>query len=361
MIESAQATEIFISAVPTKNAPLEKQAQDIFTGIREILTSRKACILQERVFAMQSAMETISAIRSQMYGALDDGVAPSLLVCKEGAYGSIAGIQVHAVRSESRPEVLNLDQKPCGRIVRVPGCTYLMLSNISAPHLAGADEQAREMLEKSESILKQFGQGIKSVPRTWMWLGDILSWYDDFNKVRNTFFTERGALGPGNQQSLPASTGIGLGPANGCSCSMDLAAVLEPADSIQYLEAGGMQQSAFKYGSAFSRGTRAITPAGETIFVSGTASIDACGATTHIGDAAGQISTTIENVQAVLKDMDCTDKDVVQVMAYCKTADIEKIFGDFKKKLAWPWITMICDICRDDLLFEIEAAAMVGK
>lgn len=357
-VESAVATEIYISATPGEKAPAQNQAQQIFSGIRDVLRSKGAFILQERVFAVQSAMESVSEIRLKAYGDIDDGVAPSLLVCKEGASGPISGVQVHAVISKNSPETLELDGVGCGRILRVPGRTYLTLSGISAPQLPSAAEQAQAMLEKAESVLKRLGGNIHSVPRTWMWLGDILSWYDDFNQVRNEFFTERGALGEGSRQLMPASTGIGLGPANGGKCAMDLTAVLEPTDSIQYLQAAGKQQCAYEYGSAFSRASRAVTPAGETVFVSGTASIDTSGATTNIGDALGQINTTIENVRAVLKDMSCRDEDVVQVMAYCKTAEVEKILNGVKDKLAWPLVTMICDICRPDLLFEVEAAAI---
>ena len=154
--------------------------------------------------------------------------------------------------------------------------------------------------------------------------------YGDFNRVRNKFFTERGNIGKGSRQSVPASTGIGLGPADGGKCAMDLVAVLEPPDSIQYLQAVGKQHYALEYGSAFSRASRAITPAGETVFVSGTASINATGATTNIDDALGQINTTIENVQAVLKDMHAVDGDVVQVVAYCKTTEVGEIFNGLK-------------------------------
>jgi len=60
----------------------------------------------------------------------------------------------------------------------------------------------------------------------------------------------------------------------------------------------------------------------------------------------------------VLGDMNCGDEDVVHVIAYCKTTEVEKVFNAYKDTLAWPWITVICDICRADLLFEIEATAM---
>jgi len=49
------------------------------------------------------------------------------------------------------------------------------------------------------------------------------------------------------------------------------------------------------------------------------------------------------------------------VVAYCKTTDVEKIFNASRGALPWPWVTVICDICRPELLFEIEATAMPHK
>jgi enamine deaminase RidA (YjgF/YER057c/UK114 family) len=337
---------------------LRNQAREIFSGVRDILHPKKAFILQERIFSTPAAVETIRQARSEVYGELDDGVAPSFLVAAEGSTGPIAGVQVHAIGTNSKPEIVRLDQTGCGRILRAPGCTILTLSSISAPKAGNNTQQARIMMEKGESVLKEFGADFLSVPRTWMWLKDILSWYDAFNKVRNDFFTERGLIGAGTRQSMPASTGIGLGPANGGHCGMDLIAVIEPTDCTQYLQVTGKQHCALNYGSAFSRASKSIMPAGQTVFVSGTASIDANGATTHIGDAQGQINATIENVRAVLSEMKCSEKDLVHAIAYCKTTEVEKVFNSLKDNLDWPWITVICNICRPDLLFEIEATAM---
>lgn len=361
-IESCEATEVYISATPNESAPTEEQAEEIFSGISNILQSKKARIFQERIFAAPDAMELISKVRSEAYGKLDDGVAPSLLVSKEGLMGPIAGAQVHAIISENKPESVSLNESKCGRMLRVPGRAYLSLSYISDQQGKQVTTHAQAMLEKAEAVLIKYGADFLHVPRTWMWLKDILSWYDEFNQVRNEFFTKRGLIGAGTRQSMPASTGIGLGPADGGDCAMDLMAVLEPVDCTKYLVAGGKQQSALDYGSAFSRASKTLTPAGHTVFVSGTASIDADGETTHVGDAEGQIKATIENVRAVLADMKCVDEDVVQVIAYCKTTDVEKTFNSsFRDTLPWPWITVICDICRDDLLFEIEATAMPKK
>jgi len=358
-LESDLAAEFYISAVPEGKIPLQKQAQEIFSAITDTLRSKKARILQERIFASQKAMETIHQVRLKTYRDLDDGVAPTFLICTKGMSGPVAAVQLHAVTADVRPEPINSEGRLCGRILRLPKRTYLTLSQISAPSFTQPIEQAKAMLEKAESILKQFGTDFFSVPRTWMWLGDILSWYDSFNNVRNKFFAERGIIGKGTRQSLPASTGIGLRPAAPAKCAMDLVAVLEPSDSIHYLPAVGKQQCALEYGSAFSRASEAITPAGLTVFVSGTASIDVTGATTNIGDPLGQINTTIENVRAVLKDMHCEDKHIMQVVAYCKTAEVENIFNSLKDTPPWPWVTVICDICRPDLLFEIEATALL--
>ncbi len=359
--ESDLANEIYISATPKQNASLQEQAMDVFSKIGDILRSKNARILRELIFTPEKSMEDILRTRSQAYGDTDDGVAPSVLIGKKEMTGPITGVQVHAVSSDSRPEVVYLEGSPAGRILRLPGCTYLTLSSLSAPQFDNATEQARAMMEKAESALKQLKVDFFSVARTWMWLGHILSWYGDFNRVRNKFFAERRLIGKGGRQLMPASTGIGLGPTDGSKCAMDLTAILEPRDSIQHLQAAGRQQCAFNYGSAFSRASKAITPAGQTVFVSGTASIDASGATTNVDDPLGQIKATIENVRAVFKNTNVNDEDVVQVVAYCKTKEVEEIFNDFKGTLAWPCVTVICDICRPELLFEIEATAMKPK
>jgi len=357
-IESGAAAEVYISATPEKKAPPEVHLREMFAGIADIIRSRKAHILEERIFAAENITDLVRKVRLEIYGDIDDGVNASILLGKEGILGPVLGAQVHAVISQPAPEVITFKGLACGRILRLPQQTFLTASAISASGFNNASEQARATLEASESILSQFGADLFSIARTWMWLGDILCWYDEFNAARNRFFTERGAIGKAGKRSMPASTGIGLALADGGPCAMDLVAVLEPRGSIQYLQAGGRQGCALEYGSAFSRASKAITPAGQTVFVSGTASIDVSGATIHQGDIAAQIRTTIENVRAVLTDLRCEDKDVVQIVAYCKSTDVEQVLNDVKRDVGWPWVTAICDICRPELLFEIEAAAM---
>ena len=361
VMESAGATELYVTGVPSPGLPVDRQGDEVFGAIRSTLAAAGARILQERVFAARDAAEALAPIRAKAYGDLDDGTPPAWLAVAPGLTGPLAGVQVHAVRSAQKPRLLQLNGSFCGRALRCGGGEFLALSGLTAPEAGDAPRQARAMFEKAEAILRQAGGDMRSVVRTWVWLGDILSWYGDFNRVRNEFFLERGLLNgkPGGDR-LPASTGIGIGPAATARCALDVVAVLGAEPSAQFLRAAGRQDSAFKYGSAFSRASRTRTPAGEAVFVSGTAAINADGVTQFVGDCDGQIRMTLDNVRAVLRETQCDDRDVVHAIAYCKTPAVEQAFQKVRRKLPWPWVVMICDICRDDLLFEVEATACPG-
>jgi enamine deaminase RidA (YjgF/YER057c/UK114 family) len=359
--ESASASEIFVTAGPSGRRPLQQQAREVFEAVAETLRGAHAHILQERIFGVESAFASILPVRAVAYGDLDDGGPPVLLAVPEGPDGALAGVQIHAVRASSNPKVLRCGKKACGRMLRAGGYDYVALSGLVAPEAGAAPAQARAVFEKAEAALRKAGGDMFSVVRTWLWLGDILSWYGEFNRVRSGFFTERGLLDGDPQHSrLPASTGIGVGPAGGARCALDVIAVIGQEAGIEYFRGAGRQHCAYNYGSAFSRVARAITPAGRTVYVSGTAAIDAAGRTQHVGDAAGQIKMTIDNVRAALKDADCTDDDVVYAIVYSKTPDVEKLFRERWAGLPWPYVSILSDICREDLLFEVEAAACPG-
>jgi enamine deaminase RidA (YjgF/YER057c/UK114 family) len=420
---SDHAQELYITARPAPGA----DAKCLFEQVAGVLREHNVFVLQERVFAQPSDVKNLRAARIAAFGDLVDGVEPTWLAVPPGAYGPIAGVQVHAVAGCTRPQVLSVDGEPCGRLATFLSNNtetgperYLTGCNLQANVLDQKDQeslpadQAKGMLAKAESLLTQAGATFANVARTWMWLGKILDWYGEFNAVRNELFQARGLLASPAAKGrpsarieaqdlltregnvvMPASTGIGIGPAVILDrvkkhCAMDFFASLG-VPKMECLMAGGNQGSASKYGSAFSRAVVTKTPGGRTVYVSGTAAIDAAGHTTHLGDAAGQIADTIKNVRAVLKDGGCDQDDVVQTMVYCKTPQVERAFLDtwgrdpaagrtpalssvknnwgdstevFPKKdrpRAWvnaQSVVAIADVCRDNLLFEIEATAM---
>ena len=361
LLESRETAEVFLTVEPSRRQDAAQQAEEVFSVVRTSLKSSGARLLQERIFATEAALPALLAARSRLCADFDDGVPPVLLVVPEGPAGPVAGVQLHAVRSPIPMDIIRCDGKPRGRSVKMGDCCFVAISGLVAPTAGGADAQAHHMFTQAADTMKSLGGSMHSVARTWLWLGDILAWYDDLNRVRNKFFKSVGLIDiDPNTACMPASTGIGVYPAFGAACAMDLVAVLGKGGTVEYFREAGNQRSPYHYGSAFSRASRARSPAGATVYVSGTAAIDAEGRTSPIGDAKGQVSITIENVRAAFRDLGCTDGEVVQAIAYSKTPEVQAIFHKEFASLEWPCISVIADVCRDDLLFEVEAAACPG-
>ena len=360
--QSTTAKEVYVTATPRQAGPASAQAERLLASVAEVLRREGVRPVQERFFGTEAGVRAAADARPAAYGDLADAVPPDLLTVPEGPTGPLAAVQVHAVQCDKPPAVLTDDGTPCGRMLHLDGVAYVTLSGLTAPEAGSNTDQARALFDKATRLLRRVGGGMKSVARTWLWLGDILRWYDAFNATRNRFFTESGLIDDtAGRTQLPASTGIGVGPAGEAVCALDVVAMIGPKASISYHHAAGMQESAFEYGSAFSRVARAGTPGGTSVYVSGTAAIDEAGLTCHADDAAAQIDMTLANVRACLKDMDCGDEEVVHAIAYSKTPEVQALFdGTYLPQLGWPCVSVLGDVCRDDLLFELEATACAG-
>jgi enamine deaminase RidA (YjgF/YER057c/UK114 family) len=105
-----------------------------------------------------------------------------------------------------------------------------------------------------------------------------------------------------------------------------------------------------------------------TIFVSGTASITDS-ETRWIGDAARQTTETLDNIEALISEDNLAGHrwpgkgarldDLAFVRVYIKyQEDYEKVRAVCEDRLGeLPAIYAIADVCRDDLLVEIEGIA----
>ena len=348
--ENNGVSELHIVASPeASDVPIE----GLFAAVAETLRQENATIFQERIFCTADAVEQVQQIRASAYGTLDDGVAPVWLTCQPGATGALAGVHVHALVTDQ--PIKKLDD---GRAITMDGKTFIALTGVQAPQAGTPAEQTLAMLTKARDQLGQCDGTFFQVARTWMWLEDILDWYDEFNVARTGFFRELGLMIEGKHTLMPASTGVGVGPAGPGVCAMDLVAVVGDAEDVEYHDVCGNQESAYDYGSAFSRAATATTPSGKTVYVSGTAAIDAAGETIYHGDIHAQTQDSIDNVRAVLNDHGCSDDDLVQAIFYCKTPEAETEVREMIADLDWPCFTAVLPICRDCLLMEIEAMAI---
>jgi enamine deaminase RidA (YjgF/YER057c/UK114 family) len=146
---------------------------------------------------------------------------------------------------------------------------------------------------------------------------------------------------------------------------MDALAVIRNSDSMLRIQqtAGKKQKSPFRYGSAFSRAMSIEEPQRTQIYVSGTAAIDDQGNSLFIGDARTQIIKILEIVDALLKGEGASLTDICDATVFLKKAEDISVYYDTISDLGLkdlPAVCIVADVCREELLFEIDAMAVVS-
>lgn len=351
-IEAQPVSELHLTLTPMKGESLDALAR----RLAEALGPWKATVVRQIIFGSATAYPaTLKALRQ----ALNDPGLPVTWVEGAGCEGHvIAGMQIHAVTG-ARVRTLN-DHGLVTRIWDDALATHCVVSSILPAQIAVAlPEQAHEVFEKLQTGLAAAGMTMKDIARTWFYLDDMLSWYGDFNRVRNDVFA-RNELRP---HSLPASTGVGgLNPA-GAALTAAAWAIRprDPAAAVVYSVSSPEQCPAPAYGSAFSRAMEIGSAGFRQLLVSGTASIAPDGKTEHVGDVRAQIDRSMQVAGAILESRRMSFADVSLATAFFKSPADAPLFGDWlarRRLQALPMVCAACDICRDDLLFEIELSAV---
>lgn len=205
--------------------------------------------------------------------------------------------------------------------------------------------------------LRAAGMDFSHVIRTWFYNYEMLQWYDEFNKVRTAFFHEHKVF----DGLVPASTGIGGRNAAGAALTAGLVAVRTPGVAPKAI-ASPLQCPALDYGSSFSRAVELKTPGYRRLMISGTASIAPEGHSVHIGDIDKQVQLTCDVAGAILQSRGMSWQDLSRAIAYFKYGKDAEAFTRFcaaQHLPSMPFLYTANDICRDDLLFEIELDAIV--
>lgn len=257
------------------------------------------------------------------------------------------------------------DKGTTAKLYEVGGRRHLYISGIRGlatdlGRLGTFREQSDRMFADGALLLERHGARFSDVLRTWCYLGDIDRDYAAFNASRRGFFRGQGVT------RLPASTGIEarLRP-EGTLCAMDLYALLDTKGvDIGTMSAQTLNEAG-EYGSFFSRGMKIGFPGEKVLYVSGTASINEAGETVHVGDIRGQLKRMLLNVEKLLDSEGATFEDVVQSVAFMKSAEDSPVFETLMEERGMrglPGTVVEADICRSELLCEIEAVAvLVGE
>jgi enamine deaminase RidA (YjgF/YER057c/UK114 family) len=337
--------------------------------ITQALEENNLEIVQERIFGSLEAWPVVRAVRErvcQSRGLNPEG--PLTYVQGRPPWGEgLSGVIIRAVARGAPIWTIEHGGRPVGRGWQRHGHTYLILQNLQGLD-PGAGRgtppilQARLLLERAAAILEQQGSTYQDTVRTWFYLQDILAWYRDFNKVRTAAYEKFGLL-PGAKSSsflLPASTGISGEVPTGAMAVMDLLAVIGPEGSrsaVRQLSNPG-QQDPSQYGSAFSRGILIRQPDVSRIQVSGTAAIDPRGDSLYPHDLRAQIDCTWEKIANLIGQEGASLAAVSAACIFLKRPEYLQTYQE--RATAWglqdlPAVVMVADICRQELLFEMDA------
>jgi enamine deaminase RidA (YjgF/YER057c/UK114 family) len=252
----------------------------------------------------------------------------------------------------------------------------------------GVYERSLSGFREMERMLAGQGVRMDQIIRTWLYLGDIVGpegdtqRYKELNRARTDFFRGiefgRGRLAAGFRgRMFPASTGIGT---SNHSLVMSCIAVDAPPGKLRLMPLENPNQTAAcDYGSEygvespkFCRALAVASDACATIFVSGTASITDS-QTRWVGDVEKQTHQTLDNIEALISDANFLQhgwpgfgaglSDLAHIRVYLKyPEDFEKARAVCEQRLGFvPAVYAVADVCRDDLLVEIEGVAFSAR
>jgi enamine deaminase RidA (YjgF/YER057c/UK114 family) len=374
-VESSPVSELHLTVTPMKGESINAMAK----RLAEALNPWDATVVRQIVFGSTAAY---SATLKTLRRVLDDTELPVAWVEETGcADNAIAGMQVHAIVG-ARVRTLSGNDRPLARTWEDALATHCVLNSVQPKNRSCGDEgvaatrnsgfrvqparmqatppeQAREVFEKLQTGLASAGMTMKDIVRTWFYLDDILLWYGEFNRVRNDVFAHNEL----RSHSLPASTGVGGRNPMGAALAAAVWAVRprDQAAAVMHFAPSPEQCPASAYGSAFSRAVEIRSAGFRRLLISGTASIASDGKTEHIGDARAQIERSMQVVGTILESRRMTFTDTVFATAFFKRPADAPLFADWLAQhglQAMPVVCAGCDICRDNLLFEIELEAV---
>ena len=229
-------------------------------------------------------------------------------------------------------------------------------------HATGSDAltQTRNIFEAANRLLTEVGMTFHNVARTWFYLRDINRDYPALNRARREFFADHDVT------LAPASTGIGGAPVDAAHLLCTGFYAVRASTGVPRSEmTSPTLNSASDYGADFVRGLALNEANRKVLFVSGTASVNERGETTHVGDMTGQVERMLVNLKALLAEQGATFRDVVSAVTYLKHPhDRTRLVEAFAAHRfeRFPNTIVHAPVCRDDLLCETETGrAFAGR
>ena len=192
--------KFYITAHPGKDGG----HYSMFDSLGAFLCENKAGIVMQDVFGAcelhADGMEALARTCGKVNWPVTwiEGVGP--------ARKSLTGTQVYAISGISVQPV-RLAGHIVGGVFEDDDAVYCLLGDLRPTDIScSREDQTRATLESIEATLATIGMDFSNVVRTWFYIDEILSWYTQFNTVRDKFFERRGVF----DGVVPASTGVGV-------------------------------------------------------------------------------------------------------------------------------------------------------
>ena len=272
----------------------------------------------------------------------------------------LTGSQIHAV-SGGKVRAIRLGKHVIGNMIEDDDAQYCILGDLRPDPSLPREEQVEHTFRIMEEALAVCDMDFSNVARTWFYLEDINSWYDGFNRVRTDFFNKRGVF----DRMVPASTGIGVANHGGSAVVADVYAI-KPKNASVSVESipSPLQCPAIDYKSSFARAVEIGTTDQRLLTISGTASIAPGGETVFLDDTLKQIEKTFEVVEAILDSRNMVWTNTTRAIAYFTNIEDAYLLDEYLKTNGLPDMPIAVahgEVCRPDLLFELELDACVAK
>jgi enamine deaminase RidA (YjgF/YER057c/UK114 family) len=366
-------TEFHLTATIEGGMATGAAADELFSRVAATLVDRGIQPIQEKLYGLTEARSEVLKRRDSIYRLRGlDRTMPVTWIQGAPLQGcDFAGVQIWGIQPhDGSRRVATLKNPVTGRSRVWTGRGFRM---VHLPCVRGTTQegaladgpvaQATRMFGNAGAGLASHGLKLTNVVRTWIYSARLLDWYDELNRVRTPIYRAAG-LGAEGGPAFPASTGI-MGRSEDEECMMDVLALEsegpDRAVAVPILRSP-RQDSSFNYGSAFSRGMAVEIEGRKTVHISGTASIDASGRSTHLDDAEHQSLETLLSIAAILEGQGGGLQSVTSATVFCKTRAAweawERVCGLLQVR-EFPRVCVQADVCRRDLLVEMEAVAVI--
>jgi enamine deaminase RidA (YjgF/YER057c/UK114 family) len=400
----------FAVAAPRQDGPFRRQAEDVLRILDGSIRAADgpSSIVMQTVFLRD--INDQSLCRQMMRDFYGREMPATTYVADPPCEGKL--LSVEALGMDAAPNTAMQKrgcpslQSPPLEIARISddlvvarhnGVTWAYLAHL--PPIStdkSAYNRSLATFDSAGDRLAAAGFRFEDVIRTWLYLGDInMNYpdhyesrigpspstfrYDELNRARASFFRDlnfgAGLVPRGLSKPVyPASTGIGA-----CGRDVTLSCIAMKTDrtDVVLLPLENPQQTAaYEYAHNFQRGNPKFSRAmaviqGElvTIYISGTASITAS-ESRHLDTIERQTHQTLDNIEALISadnfrahgfpGVGATLADLALSRIYIKrpedTAVVRAICRERLGEL--PATFLIADICRNELLMEIEGIAL---